>query len=239
MSDWLPPTLTTQRLILRPFSEGDVDAVFAYASNPNVTRFTLWDTHRTREESRQYAVDYAQSRYQEHVPEPIAITLRAKPQLGPIGSIGCFWVSQANATMELGYCLGEPYWNQGIVTEAAQALLKHTFETYKVERLQARVMDGNDASVRVLEKLQFHFEGTLRSSLYHRGRFRDVMMFSLLRGEWESTRDPPSDNRNGDDPSTTPICLGPSLAKRTCPYRPPGPAQRRTDTRRIHLGTAG
>ena len=49
--------------------------------------------------------------------------------------------------------------------------------------MQARVIAGNDASVRVLRKLGFRYEGTLRSFLYRRGQFEDVMFFSLLRSE--------------------------------------------------------
>ena len=63
--DWRPPTLATERLILRALSVDDVEAVFAYASNPAVTRFTLWDAHRSREDTLEFVRDYALSRYLE------------------------------------------------------------------------------------------------------------------------------------------------------------------------------
>jgi ribosomal-protein-alanine N-acetyltransferase len=55
--------------------------------------------------------------------------------------------------------------------------------------MQARVIAGNTASCRVLDKLGFRYEGTLRSALLRRGNFEDVLMYSLLRGEWPAPGD--------------------------------------------------
>ena len=110
--DWRPPTLTTPRLTLRPFTEADADPLFEHARNPNVTRFTLWDHHKSVFETEMFVRDYARCRYMEHTPEPLAITLRGDPK--PIGAVGCFWASQPNKTMELGYWLAEPFWGRGL-----------------------------------------------------------------------------------------------------------------------------
>ena len=85
--------------------------------------------------------------------------------------------------MELGYWVGEQYWGQGLAVEASRAVVAHAFEVCGPERLQARVIAGNEPSVRVLEKLGFRYEGTLRASLLRRGNFEDVMYFALLRSE--------------------------------------------------------
>ena len=181
--DWRPPTLATERLILRALSVDDVEAVFAYASNPAVTRFTLWDAHRSREDTLEFVRDYALSRYLEKQPDPFAICLKQEPAT-VIGTLGCFWCTRLNRTMELGYALGEPHWGKGIVVEACRALLDHAFAGYDVERIQARCMVENSASIRVLQKLGMTFEGCLRSSLFHRERFWDMNLFSMLRREW-------------------------------------------------------
>ena len=181
--DWRPPTLTTERLVLRAFEDADAEPLFAHASNPNVTRFTLWDHHKTIDETLAFVRDYARCRYLEGTPEPYALTLRSDPYQKPVGALGCFWVSQPNRTMELGYWLAEPFWGRGLAVEACRAVLTHAFAACEPERIQARVIDGNDPSRRVLEKLGFSYEGTMRSSLFRRGRFEDVMYFSLLRQE--------------------------------------------------------
>ena len=180
--EWRPPTLTTERLTLRPFTDADAEPLFEYAKNPNVTRFTLWDAHKTIEDTLIFVHDYALLRYLEGTAEPYAITLKPDPR--PIGACGCFWAAKLNHTMELGYWIAEPFWGMGYTAEACRAVLSHSFAEYQPERIQARVINGNDASARVLAKLGFREEGTLRHSLLHRGNFEDVRMFSLLRAEW-------------------------------------------------------
>jgi ribosomal-protein-alanine N-acetyltransferase len=186
--DWTPPTLETERLILRPVTEADATAVFLYASNPAVTRFTLFETHQTLDDSRWFAGEYARSRYASREPDPFGIVLKTDPLKTVVGTLGAHWASQPNLAMEFGYSLAEPYWGRGLVAEAARALLKYAFEEYAVERVQAQVFAGNDASERVLQKLGFTREGVLRSLVLRRGRWWDITMYSLLRGEWEQRR---------------------------------------------------
>lgn len=184
--DWTPPTLRTERLILRPVTPADAPAAFLYASNPAITRFTLFETHQTITDSRWFVEDYARSRYAAREPDPLAIVHKSDPVGTMVGALGCHWASQPNGTMELGYSLAVPYWGRGLVPEAARALIGYVFGAFLVERLQARVFVGNDASERVLRKLGFTREGVLRSSVLRRGEWWDVAMYSLLRLEWEA-----------------------------------------------------
>lgn len=182
--DWRPPTLETDRLILRPFDESDAEPLFPLAANPHVTRYTLWDHHRTIADTLTFVHDYALSRYAEEVPEPLAVVLKDDRQRRPVGVVGCFWVSRPNRTMELGYWLGEPYWGQGLTGEACRAVVGHAFRACGPARVQARVIAGNAASSRVLDKLGFRYEGTLRASLVRREKVEDVLMYSVLQEEW-------------------------------------------------------
>jgi ribosomal-protein-alanine N-acetyltransferase len=186
--DWRPPTLTTERLVLRAFTDNDAQPLFEYARNPTVTRYTLWEAHRTIADTMLFLRDYAVLRYLEGMAEPYAITIKPDPK--PVGSCGCFWASQTHQTMELGYWIAEPFWGKGYVAEASRAILNFAFAEYGPERMQARVIAGNDASARVLTKLGFRDEGTLRRSLLRRGKFEDVRMFSVLRDEWAGRQEP-------------------------------------------------
>jgi ribosomal-protein-alanine N-acetyltransferase len=183
--DWRPPTLETARLVLRPFEDADAEPLFPLAANPAVTRFTLWDHHQTIADTRGFVGPYARSRYAEGVPEPLAVCLTADPRRWPVGTVGVFWASRPNRVMELGYWLGEPFWGAGYAAEACRAVVAYAFAAHAPERVQARVIVGNDASARVLEKVGFREEGTLRGSLYRRGRQEDVRVFAARRGEWE------------------------------------------------------
>ena len=177
-----PPVLTTPRLVLRPFTEADAEPTFEHAKNPNVTRFTLWDHHKSIDDTIAFVRDYALLRYREGTAEPYAITL--VPDFRPIGACGCFWVSQPNRTMELGYWVAELFWGKGIAAEASRACITEAFRSSDARRMQARVIAGNTASSRVLEKLGFRYEGTLRGSLLRRGNIEDVLMYAVLREEW-------------------------------------------------------
>lgn len=181
--DWRPPTLTTPRLVLRPFVEADAGPLFVHAKNPNATRYTLWDHYKSEADSLAFVRDYAQMRYREGLADPYAITLASDPA-APIGSCGCFWVSEPNRTMEIGYWVAEPFWGRGIAVEACRAVLDSVLREMQPVRMQARVIMGNEASCRVLEKLRFRYEGTLRAALLRRGKVEDVMMFSVVREEW-------------------------------------------------------
>lgn len=178
---WRPPVLETARLRLRPFELADVPALFELARNPNVSRFTLWDAHRTIDDSRMFVEDYARGRYLEGVPEPYAIVLKSTGEL--VGAAGCRWASQNDRCMELGYWIAEPFWGRGFAAEAARRLVAYVFAEFPVERVQAHFMEGNDASGRVLEKAGLRFEGVRRRALFHRGRFWDLHFYAALRGE--------------------------------------------------------
>jgi [ribosomal protein S5]-alanine N-acetyltransferase len=184
--NWRPPVLETSRLRLRPLEPVDAPALFAIASNPNVTRFTLWDAHRTIEDSQAFISDYVRSQYLQGVPDPFAIELKSNDEL--IGATGCRWASHPNRCMEFGYWLAEPMWGRGLATEAARALVSHVFSEYPIERVQAHFLEGNAASGRVLEKAGLRSEGVRRKALFHRERFWDLHGYAALRGEWEQSR---------------------------------------------------
>lgn len=183
--DWKPPTLESDRLILRPVTEEDATAVFLYASNPNLTRYTLFETHQSIEQSRWFVGSYAHSRYTAKEPDPLGIVIKEDPVGMIVGALGAFWVSQPNGTMEMGYSIAEPFWGRGYIPEACKALIDYVFAEYAVERLQSRVFVENVASERVLEKLGFRKEGVLRSFVFRRNQWWDIAMWSILRSEWQ------------------------------------------------------
>ena len=104
-----------------------------------------------------------------------------------IGHCGFFDIDKYNCCAEISYCLKSGLWGQGIMTEALDAMLKFGFEDYGLNRIAARVMKGNDASIGALRKLGFVQEGLLRESLYKNGRYHDLLVFSVLKSEYHGT----------------------------------------------------
>ncbi len=84
-------------------------------------------------------------------------------------------------TAEIGYWLGEPYWGRGLMTAAVAAFSDYAFETFRLRRLYAQVLEWNSASMRVLEKTGFVLEGRLRRSAIKDGEVADELLYALVR----------------------------------------------------------
>ena len=85
----------------------------------------------------------------------------------------------------IGYCFDDTAWGQGFATEAAGAVLQWAFGTLDLNRVQSGADTRNRASERVLEKLGFVREGTLREDCIVNGEVSDDSVYGLLRREWE------------------------------------------------------
>lgn len=177
--NWKPPTLETKRLILRPIKISDAEAIYAYAKNPNVCKYTLWETHQSVQDSMNYIKDYIFSYYLKGVPEPFGIALKEAPDK-IIGTVGCFWVSQSTKSMELAYAIGEEHWGKGLVAEAAMAVMDYCSKEFLLKRIQARCKSENEASAKVMEKVGMTYEGTLKSAIFHRNRHWDMKYYAKV-----------------------------------------------------------
>lgn len=177
------PTLETARLQLRSFDDGDADVLFALQSDPVVLRY--WDAPPWTEPARA---------------ERFLATCRAMAREGSgarlaVGraSDGEFlgWCSLSRwnpdfRSAALGYCFTQESWGHGYATEAAGAVLRWAFATLDLNRVQAETDTRNLASARVLDKLGFLREGTLREDCVVNGDVSDSWVYGLLRREWVS-----------------------------------------------------
>jgi ribosomal-protein-alanine N-acetyltransferase len=176
------PTLHTARLRLRPFTEADADALFALHSSPRVLRY--WDSPPWRERARaaRFIVVCRQIE-QEGSGARLAIERAADGVF--IGWCGLVKWNPDFRSATMGYCLDDAAWGQGLATEAAGAVLQWAFATLDLNRVQAETDTRNTASSRVLEKLGFIREGTLREDCIVEGEVSDSWVYGLLRREWE------------------------------------------------------
>jgi RimJ/RimL family protein N-acetyltransferase len=148
----MTPRIETPRLVLRPFIRVDAPDVFAYASNPNVSRYTTWQTHRTIADSEAFIEMVLGRGLGQHA---WAITSRSDSSV--IGAIEFGLKSGVEAQVD--YVLAEPFWNRGLMTEAARAVLDYGVSHYPtVKRVIACAMTENIGSHRVMEKCGFRFE---------------------------------------------------------------------------------
>lgn len=176
------PTLHTARLLLRPFTEADTDAIFALLSNPRVLRY--WDAPpwKTRAQAERFIARCKQSQ-EDGSRVPLAIVRKLDSMF-----IGWCSLQNVDATYRsalLGYCLDEPSWGQGFATEAASALLDWAYKNMNLIRVQSEADTRNAASDRVLQKLGFMREGTLRENCIVDGEVSDSWIYGLLKREWK------------------------------------------------------
>ncbi len=102
-----------------------------------------------------------------------------------IGSIGIFRQGNIHRqTAELGYYIAEEYWGKGIMTEAVKQICEYVFGDSDIIRIYAEPFAYNIASCRVLEKVGFQYEGTLRSNAVKNGKVIDMKMYSLIKEEY-------------------------------------------------------
>jgi ribosomal-protein-alanine N-acetyltransferase len=174
--------LHSARLRLRPFTPADTEAIFALHTSPRVVRY--WDAPPWRERAQaERFVAVCTQIEQEGTGARLAIERAAD---------GVFigWCCLVNwnpgcRSATMGYCLDDAAWGQGFATEAAAALLRWAFDTLDLNRVQAAADTRNTASGRVLEKLGFVREGTLREDCIVEGEVSDSWVYGLLRREWE------------------------------------------------------
>lgn len=175
------PDLETGRLLLRGLRPEDAEALFGYASDPEVARYVTWDAHRTVEDSRAFLRAAAADR--ESGEEPgWGIVYKAEGKL--IGTCGLINYSAEHARVELGYALSRDYWGRGIMTEAVRAVISFSFQNLSLNRIEARCFAENTASARVMEKAGMTYEDTLRQREFRKSSYRDMKVYSILRDEF-------------------------------------------------------
>ena len=142
--------LSTDRLLLRPFTVKDEKAMFDnWASDPEVTRYLLWRAHITSAETKDVLL-YWQEQYRRKDFYEWAIVPKGSTE--PIGSCGASKVRGKQLVLEIGYCLGKNWWGKGYAPEAAGELLRFFFNEVGCKEIIAMHELGNDASGRVMEK---------------------------------------------------------------------------------------
>ena len=170
------PTLT-----LRYPRPGDAGALFALASDPEVTRFFSW-RYREVADAERWIAGRAGAReaglWLEFVVE--------HAEHGVVGVTGLTEPSVRDRRAVTGTWLGRAFWGSGVNAEAKALLARVAFEGCGCERLGSYASPDNPRSRRALERLGFAHEGTLRGFHRHDGRQLDVDVFGLLRPEWEA-----------------------------------------------------
>lgn len=176
------PVLRTRRLVLREVTAKDVLWYFKH--------FNIWeiadgqeypgpkDMKTARRELKRYFID----NFRDGTGIRWGITLKGSDEL--IGSAGLYKWTKKTSQVETGYDLDPKCTGQGIMTEAMTAIIQYAFDVMKVNRIEALVSPRNKRSLRLVRRLGFRKEGTLREHDFYNDKFTDDFLFALLKRDW-------------------------------------------------------
>jgi ribosomal-protein-alanine N-acetyltransferase len=177
------PQLETRNLILRRMRRTDSDAIFRVLADDEVTRYyddaTFTDVSQASHQIEAWENGFINKRC-------IRWGIARKDDWGIIGSCGYYGFHTWHMRASIGYELARPFWRQGIMTEALNAIIDLGFMEMGLNRIEAVIMPENSASIKLLEKLGFHNEGILKEyENWGSKGLTDLCMLALLRKVWE------------------------------------------------------
>ena len=180
----LPERIATGRLVLRRWSLADADDVFAYAADPEWSRFLPVPKPYERRHAEEAVARWVLEDWSTNPDWAIEVAGRAS------GGI-TLRINHEHRNAEMGYALARRYWGRGYMPEAARAVIDAAFAALpELVRVQAGANARNKASIRVMEKLGMTHEGTIRHA--SRGvklEPREAgVIYATLRDEWEQNR---------------------------------------------------
>lgn len=172
--------LETKRLILRPLTPDDFEAVHSWASNPENMRLMKWGPN-TEEETRKFLSNVKPGK-------DFAVVLKNTNAV--IGSCGIY-PNSLNDTGELGWILHIDYWKHGYGTELGGELIRYGFEDLKLRRIFAECAATNYGSVRVMERNAMRREATYFNAFWARvdKEWIDAAGYAILAEEWEAHKE--------------------------------------------------
>ena len=177
------PILLSQRLVMRAPHEDDIDALAHLANNANIANMVARMPHP-------YTVADAADFVRRTRAGAIGKCVYAITKADNGAFLGCCGIEphEDQRTVELGYWLGEPHWNQGYVTEAAHALIDMAFRTRDIDQIDARCRVMNIPSRRVIQKCGFQFQATGMVQSLAVGGMVPVEWYRLDRKTWVSLK---------------------------------------------------
>ncbi|MBQ8545791.1 MAG: GNAT family N-acetyltransferase [Clostridia bacterium] len=175
------PTLETDRLIFRALKRTDLYDVHEYSSNPKTTQYLLWEPHPSLEYTREF-IEIVLSKYKSGEYNDWAIVHKKDDKM--IGTCGFTRIDEENNVVEIGYVLNPQYWGRGLATEAVGKIIEFAFEELQVNRIEAKFIFGNEASLAVMKKVGMKFEGYQREAMLVKGKYKTIGTASILNSEY-------------------------------------------------------
>ena len=172
------PTLRGRGFILRPIRKNDEKDLIRYLDNKKISRYmTRIPYPYTSSDAKKWTAETTKEQGKKN-PKTIVFAIEKNGEL--VGTVGLFEI-KINHRAALAYWLAEPFWKQGIMTDAIHLILRYARREFYIKRFIARTFLFNTGSQSVLLKNGFQKEGLLRKDIRKNGKFYDAYLFAKVK----------------------------------------------------------
>jgi len=168
------PTISTNRFVLRQFTNEDLDNVFYGLSHPDVIKY-YGVSYKTREATKEQLAWFANLEKNE---TGIWWAISSPDHQQFFGAGGFNDLDKKNKKAEVGFWLLPEYWGQGIMKEVMPIILNYAFDQLKLHRIEGFVDPQNSNCKRALNKLGFILEGTMKDCEFKNGKFLSTDIYA-------------------------------------------------------------
>ena len=176
------PRFETKRLILRRIEDRDCEDMFEYSADLDVTRYLTWTPHATPNETRDY-ITALQKRYDCGKFFDWGLVYKEDGRF--VGTCGFTSINLNQNICEVGYVLSKKYWGIGLMPEALECIMDFAFDYFGFDKIEARFLEGNINSKKVMEKVGMVCEKVDRNVMHIKGENRTVHTYSITKTAFE------------------------------------------------------
>ena len=170
------PVIKTEKLLMRQFADDDLVYVYTGLSNPEIIKY-YGVSYQTMEETIVQMNYFSEL---EKLGTGIWWAVCSKNNKDFYGAIGLSNINKEHKKAEIGFWLLKDYWGKGIMSEAISVVCNYSFNYLRLHRIEALVETGNSNCIKIMEKHNFNFEGTMVDCEFKNGGFISLNFYARL-----------------------------------------------------------
>ncbi len=178
--------LEGDRLLLRKLRIDDLQDIYEYGSDGEVSKYVLWNQYKSIEDAKSF-IKSVLNNYEKGNNNIWAIENKENNKM--IGTIDFIGFNEKHKRSDLGYVLNKEYWNNGLMTEAISLVIQHAFEVLGLNKVSASAIDFNIGSYKAMEKVGMLKEGITRQHFLVDNIFYDIVNYSILRSDYLKSKE--------------------------------------------------
>lgn len=182
----LSSSLIGRNIVLRKLALSDAESIAEHIKDKAIIKWLLVVPYPYRKKDAASFIRSRQNERRTRKSYTFGISLKTNKEI--IGIIDLSDIDWDDKKAEVGYWIGKRFWGNGYMTEAINLISRFGFRELKLNKIYARVFEGNIASMRALEKNNFRHEGILRDEIFKYGRWIDEYYYGLLKSEYKKLR---------------------------------------------------